>query len=113
MRRPARLSMCAVVTVALLVCYASGLWKDAGPTKASAVGGEPYAIRLLFVWIVCTRIVLASRSACGRCYRSYLAMRSRSGWRWVSRRTAAVLVLRWCPAGTEEQAIRILEMNEQ
>jgi len=43
-QRAARLSACAVATVALQMGYVGGLGKDARPAKAPAVGGKPYAI---------------------------------------------------------------------
>ncbi|KAH8989385.1 hypothetical protein EDB86DRAFT_2943806 [Lactarius hatsudake] len=43
-RRSARLSACAVATVALQMGYVSGLGKDARPAVAAAAGGRPYAI---------------------------------------------------------------------
>ncbi|KAI9448589.1 hypothetical protein H4582DRAFT_2107815 [Lactarius indigo] len=43
-RRSARLSACAVATVALQMGYVSGLGKDARPAVAAAAGGKPYAI---------------------------------------------------------------------
>lgn len=43
-RRAARLSACAVATVALQMGYVSGLGKDARSAVAPAVGGKPYAI---------------------------------------------------------------------
>ncbi|KAI9456980.1 hexokinase-domain-containing protein [Lactarius psammicola] len=43
-RRSARLSACAVASVALQMGYVSGLGKDARPAEAPAVGGKPYAI---------------------------------------------------------------------
>jgi hexokinase len=43
-RRAARLSACAVATVALQMGYVTGLGKDARPAEPPAVGGKPYAI---------------------------------------------------------------------
>jgi len=43
-RRAARLSACAVATVALQMGYVTGLGKDARPAEAPALGGKPYAI---------------------------------------------------------------------
>ena len=43
-RRAARLSACAVATVALQMGYVTGLGKDARSAEAPAVGGKPYVI---------------------------------------------------------------------